>query len=119
MKVAANTFAPLKPTALSEDAVGEILSDLIGAKKPLVVTSYVGRQPDAVAQLVRLCHRLGIGVYESCPAAMNFPQDDDLYQGVQWNEPFQHPALAEADAILVLDSDVPWIACHNKPSARP
>jgi len=28
---------------------------------------------------------------------MNFPQDDDLYQGVQWNEPFQHPALAEAD----------------------
>ena len=118
VKVPPSAFAPLKPTALGEDAVAEILDDLMAARRPLVVTSYVGRQPEAVGQLVRLCHRLGIGVYESCPAAMNYPQDDDLYQGVQWNEPFQHPALAEADAILVLDSDVPWIQAHNKPSAK-
>jgi acetolactate synthase-1/2/3 large subunit len=118
VKVAHSTFAPLKPTALGEDAVGDILGDLIAAKRPLIVTSYVGRQPEAVGQLVRLCHRLGIGVFESCPAAMNYPQDDELYQGVQWNEPVQNPSLAEADAILVLDSDVPWIAAHNKPSAK-
>jgi acetolactate synthase-1/2/3 large subunit len=118
VKVSPSAFAPLKPAALSEDAVGDILGDLIAAKRPLVVTSYVGRQPEAVAQLVRLCRRLGIGVFESCPAAMNYPQDDELYQGVQWNEPVQNPSLAEADAILVLDSDVPWIAAHNKPSAR-
>ena len=118
VKVSPSAFAPLKPAALGEDAVGEILSDLMAARRPLVVTSYAGRQPEAVGQLVRLCHRLGIGVFESCPAAMNYPQDDELYQGVQWNEPVQHPALAEADAILVLDSDVPWIAAHNKPSPR-
>ncbi len=118
VKVSPTTFAPLRPTALSEDAIGEILGDLISAKRPLIATSYVGRQPEAVGQLMRLCHRLGIGVYESCPAAMNYPQDDDLYQGVQWNEPVQNPSLAEADAILVLDSDVPWIPAHNKPSAK-
>jgi acetolactate synthase-1/2/3 large subunit len=118
VKVSSAAFAPLKPTALGEDAVGEILGDLLAARRPLVVTSYAGRQPEAVGQLVRLCHRLGIGVFESCPAAMNYPQDDELYQGVQWNEPVQHPALAEADAILVLDSDVPWIAAHNRPSPR-
>jgi acetolactate synthase-1/2/3 large subunit len=118
VKVSPSAFAPLKPTALGEDAVADILDDLTAAKRPLIVTSYVGRQPEAVGELVRLCHRLGIGVYESCPAALNYPQDDALYQGVQWNEPFQHPALAEADAILVLDSDVPWIQAHNKPSAK-
>lgn len=118
VKVSPAAFAPLKPAALSEDAVGDILGDLIAAKRPLIVTSYVGRQPEAVGQLVRLCRRLGIGVFESCPSTMNYPQDDELYQGVQWNEPVQNASLAEADAILVLDSDVPWIAAHNKPSAK-
>jgi acetolactate synthase-1/2/3 large subunit len=118
VKVSPTTFAPLKPVALGEDAIGDILGDLMAARRPLIVTSYVGRQPEAVAQLVRLAHRLGIGVFESCPSAMNFPQDDELYQGVQWNEPVQNPSLADADAILVLDSDVPWIAAHNKPSAK-
>jgi len=118
VKVPLSTFAPIRPAGLTQEAVDEILDDLIGAKRPFIATSYVGRQPDAVAELMRLAHRLGIGVYESCPAAMNYPQDDELYQGVQWNEPFQHPGLGEADAILVLDADVPWIAAHNKPSAK-
>ena len=117
-KVSPSNFAPLKPAALSDAAVDEILDDLIGAKRPLIVTSYVGRQPEAVAQLVRLCHRLGVGVYESCPAAMNYPQDDAMYLGVQWNEPTQNPSLAEADAVLVIDSDVPWIPTLNKPSSK-
>lgn len=117
-KIAASAFAPLKPAALSEEAVADILDDLIGAKRPLIVTSYVGRQPEAVGQLVRLCRRLGIGVHESCPAAMNYPQDDPMYVGVQWNEPVQNPGLAEADAVLVIDSDVPWIQTINKPSAK-
>jgi acetolactate synthase-1/2/3 large subunit len=117
-KVSPANFAPLKPAALCEDAMDEILDDLIGAQRPLIVTSYVGRQPEAVGQLVRLCRRLGIGVQESCPAAMNYPQDDPMYLGVQWNEPVQSPSLAEADAVLVIDSDVPWIQTINKPSPR-
>jgi acetolactate synthase I/II/III large subunit len=35
--------------------------------------------------------------------------------GGQGNEPVQNPALAEADVVLVLDSDVPWIPLVNKP----
>src|SRR6185437_6718096 len=31
------------------------------------------------------------------------------------NEPHQNPALAEADFILLLDSDVPWIPLVNRP----
>jgi len=118
VKVSPQAFSPLQPSALSDDAVADILGELMAAKRPLIATSYVGRQPEAVKHLVRLCHRLGIGVYESCPSAMNYPQDDELYVGPHWNQPVQHPALAEADVVLVLDSDVPWIPAHNKPNPK-
>jgi acetolactate synthase-1/2/3 large subunit len=117
-KVSPAAFAPVRPAALSEDAVAEILDGLAAARRPLIATSYLGRQPEAVGQLQRLCHRLGVGVYESCPSTMNYPQDDDLYLGAQWNQPVQNPCLAEADAILVIDSDVPWIPTVNRPGPR-
>jgi acetolactate synthase-1/2/3 large subunit len=55
-------------------------------------------------------------VLESVPNAMNFPHNDPLYQGNQWNHPVQNRVLAEADVILVIDSDVPWIPTVSKPS---
>jgi acetolactate synthase I/II/III large subunit len=54
-------------------------------------------------------------VLESVPSAMNFPADNLLYQGNQWNHPQQNRALAGADFVLVLDSDVPWIPTVSKP----
>src|SRR5690606_20720958 len=68
------------------------------------------------AELVRLCETLGVGVLESVPNAMNFPHDHPLYQGNQWNQPVQNEALAEADCVLVIDSDVPWIPTISRPS---
>jgi acetolactate synthase-1/2/3 large subunit len=66
--------------------------------------------------LVRLAFGLGAGVLESVPSYLNFPTDHPLYLGMQGNEPLQNPALAEADVILVVDSDVPWIPLVNRPS---
>jgi acetolactate synthase-1/2/3 large subunit len=101
--------------ALTMSDAALVAEQLAGARRPLIVTSYVGRNPHAVAELVRLCGRLGIGVLESVPARFNFPVDDPLHQGCQWNEKRQNAALAEADTILVLDSDVPWIPQLNRP----
>jgi acetolactate synthase I/II/III large subunit len=56
-------------------------------------------------------------VLESVPSAVNFPHNDPLYQGNHWNHPFQNQALADADFILVIDSDVPWIPTVSKPSS--
>jgi acetolactate synthase-1/2/3 large subunit len=109
-------FAPIAPAALSGDAVSMILEALRGAERPLVVTSYLGRNPRAVAPLVELCRALGIGVLESVPNYVNFPQDDPLYQGNHWNHPYQNAALASADFILVIDSDVPWIPTVSRPA---
>jgi acetolactate synthase-1/2/3 large subunit len=100
-----------------EDAL-EVARTLVAAQRPLVVTSYLGRNPAAVPELTRLCQRLGMGVLESVPTAVNFPPDDPLHQGYQWNEKRQNPALAEADTILILDSDVPWIPLLNRPAAN-
>ncbi len=107
----------IAPSALPPEAPAAIVNMLAHARRPLVVTSYLGRNLAAVDQLVRLCERLGIGVHESVPNHLSFPHDHGLYQGSQWNEKRQSAALAEADVVLVLDSDVPWIAQINRPNA--
>ena len=109
-------WRPVAPQALPQDAIGDLVAALAGAKRPLIVTSYAGRQPAVVGALVRLCRRIGIGVLESAPSHVNYPHDDDLYQGNQWSQPVQNEALAEADVILVIDSDVPWIRSVSRPA---
>ena len=37
--------------------------------------------------------------------------------GNRWSEPYQEPVLADADVVLVLDSDAPWVPSVSKPSA--
>lgn len=109
-------WQPIAPAALAADGVERIVEAFARAKRPLVVTSYVGRNVGAVGELVRFCEATGAGVLESVPSAMNFPHDHPLYQGNQWNEPRQNEALAQADCILVIDSDVPWIPVISRPA---
>jgi acetolactate synthase-1/2/3 large subunit len=108
----------LTPGALPSANVNALVDELLAARRPLVVTSYLGRNPRAVPELVSLCGRLAIGVLESVPNYVNLPADDPMYQGNQWNEARQSEVLGEADFILLLDSDVPWIPVANKPQAR-
>ena len=108
-------WPPLTAAALSEEVACEIATALANAEHPLIVTSYLGRSTEAVQQLVALAEELGVGVLESVPNYMNFPTLHPCYQGVQWNERRQNEALARADVVLVLDSDVPWISAVSKP----
>lgn len=110
-------FKPISPLALAPAEVEAIVADLVAARFPLVVTSYLGRQVQAFNELVRLCRTLAIGVVESGPTYVNFPSDDPLYLGNRFSEPTQDAALAEADLVLVLDCDVPWIPIHDRPRA--
>ena len=109
-------WTPIAPQPLPESGLAELVQGLLAAKRPLVVTSYLGRNPEAVEELIRLADRLGIGVLESSPSYLNFPTDHPCYVGQQGNEHMQNPSLAEADFVLVLDSDVPWIPAFNKPT---
>ncbi|HJS21676.1 MAG TPA: thiamine pyrophosphate-requiring protein [Steroidobacteraceae bacterium] len=109
-------WPPIAAGALAHADAELIARELAGARRPLVVTSYAGRNVAAVEELVRLCTRIGAGVLESVPCYVNFPTDNPCYQGSQWNEQRQNPALAQADVILIVDSDVPWIPTANRPA---
>ncbi len=108
-------FTPIGPAALPPEAVNALLADVLAARRPLIVTSYLGRNTRAVEELRRFAGPLGIGVLDSVPNAVNLPHDDAMHQGCQWNEPRQNAALAEADLVIVIDSDVPWIPTVSKP----
>ena len=103
-------WRPVAPLPLPDDAVAEILAALrdgeAAARRHLLSRPPARGGGRAGALLrggwARACSN-------RCPCAMNFPHDHPLYQGNQWNDPRQNPALAEADCILVIDSDVPWI----------
>ena len=103
------------PAALPAEAAAGIARSLLAARRPLVVTSFVGRNPAAVAALEQLCGELAVGVLESVPNYVNYPTTSALYLGCQWNEQQQNTALAEADFILIVDSDVPWIPSVSRP----
>lgn len=98
------SFRALEKGGLSPENVRIIADALLSAKRPLVITSYLGRNPSAVSALQKLCHILAIPVTETNVGYMNYPADDDLYLG-------ENPSLAEsADVILCLDTDIPWPA---------
>ncbi len=111
-----DAWQPIAPCGLPPDGAGLLADALLHAERPLIVTSYLGRNAAAVPALVSLCRALGVGVLESVPNYVNFPTDDPLYQGNQWNLRRQNTALASADLVLVIDSDVPWIPTVSRPA---
>ncbi len=109
-------WKPVEPSAIAPKNIAPFIEDLKQAERPLVVTSYIGRNKQAVKELVRFCEKMAIPVLESVPNYMNFPSDNPLHLGYQWNTPGQNELLAQADFVLAIDSDVPWIPFKNKPA---
>ena len=98
------------PAGLDDDSVDILISALLGAEKPLVVTSYLGRNEKSVGALVRFCETLAIPVVEFQQSCMNFPGTHELHLGFD-----PHSLIKDADVILVIDSDTPWIPAHAVP----
>ncbi|WP_408007959.1 thiamine pyrophosphate-requiring protein [Pseudalkalibacillus sp. A8] len=106
----ADKWNPTKPLPLSSDGVEQIASALANADNPVIITSYLGRRYESVDLLVQLCEKLAVPVVESNASHMNFPTDHPLHMGFQAGE-----LLADADVVLVIDSDVPWIPSMSRP----
>ena len=83
-------------------ALDKVADALINAGNPLIVTKYLGRNPEAVAHLVELAELLAIPVVQT-PNYVNFPTNHPLYAGTQTLKHAQH-----ADVIFFIDIDVPW-----------
>jgi acetolactate synthase-1/2/3 large subunit len=87
----------------SPESIKEVAGLLAKAKNPIAITAALGRDPEAVPQLVKLAEVLNMPVF-SGGTYMNFPVTHRLHQGGM-----PGPALSEADVVLVLEQDVPWM----------
>jgi acetolactate synthase-1/2/3 large subunit len=97
-----------RPNLPNPQSIEEVVEHLIGAKNPVVVVSGSGRNPATVPELVALCEMLGLAVVDSASKAyLSFPYDHPLFQ--------PQTALSNADAVLVLEADVPWVPGRNSP----
>ncbi|XXH00972.1 hypothetical protein Hte_007323 [Hypoxylon texense] len=108
----------VEPIGLSRTALVELSRALLEAERPLIVTSHCGRSARGFEALKAFAEGLSIPVHENAPIYNNFPTTSYLHQGHQWNGGGQLPALAEADIVLVIDSDVPWIPAQSRPSSN-
>ena len=91
-------------TVADAAAIAEAARILAGARNPLIIAKAPGRDPAAVAPLVRLAEALGAPHFDHWHTHVNFPQNHPLHAGYD-----PAPYLAEADVILAVESDVPWI----------
>ncbi|KAF7308935.1 hypothetical protein MKEN_01094000 [Mycena kentingensis (nom. inval.)] len=105
------------PTNLLHTAANTIASALLQAKRPLIVTSHTGRDLETVPLLTRLSTLLSISIVASCASAVAVPFSHPFFLGTTFLNGRSHtPRLAQADVVLVLDSDVPWLPGVQPPS---
>lgn len=90
------------------DAIETIADWLADAERPIAVVGDVGRHPEAVAPLTALAERLGMVVNDKS-GPLNVPLSHPLFR---WDVA---AALREADVLLLLDAQVPWIPRETQP----
>jgi acetolactate synthase I/II/III large subunit len=97
-----DSLTPATKMQADHAALEQAAALLIMAENPLIVTKYLGRNPEAVPRLVELAELLAIPVVQQMNY-LNFPTDHPLYLGAQT---IQHSK--NADVLFFIDTDVPW-----------
>ena len=100
-----------RPPAPDPEGIRKIAGRLLKARNPFVVVSGSGRNPATVRPLVHLCEMLGVPVVNSISRAfLSFPFAHPLFQG--------SVSLNEADLVLVIDADIPWMPGPTAPGSN-
>jgi acetolactate synthase I/II/III large subunit len=97
------------PDPQSIEAAAEILA---AAEHPLLITGTSGRNAEAVGHLVALAESFAMPVVVFGQRYMCFPTNHPLHLGFA-----PDPFLDTADAVLVVDCDVPWFPSVKNPPA--
>jgi acetolactate synthase-1/2/3 large subunit len=83
---------------------------IAGSRNPLVITGQLGRDPREAVALTRLAERFGLPVVPFNPRHFAISGHHPMFQGSNAGS-----LLTDADLILVLESDVPWIPSLSAP----
>lgn len=105
-----NRFAAASTPQADFSLLEAAASALMEAQNPLLITGYSGRNLGSVAALVDLAESLSLRVIDAA-TRMDFPTTHPLYSGFD-----PDPYLKDADVILVIDNDVPYIPSRLKPA---
>lgn len=107
----------VEPVALRNYAVDRIAHALLAAKAPLIITSHLGRNRHAVPVLAQLSRTLAVAVISVTPSTINIPHSHPCFVGTSFLHPGTHyEGLKDADLILVIECDLPWIPDNDRPS---
>ena len=109
------SLQPLSATAPDPRAVEGLADMLAAAARPMIVTASAGRDVAVPLCLAAFAERFGVRVVSFRPRFHNLDTEHPLHGGFEVD-----PWLAEADAILVLECDVPWMPGSRgpRPDAR-
>jgi acetolactate synthase-1/2/3 large subunit len=101
-----DTVRPLGATAAvpSFAAIELAAAILSTAEFPLILTASAGRTPEAMAELAALAEEFALPVVQSEARDISLPTDHPMCLGFD-----PGALLAQADAVAVFDSAVPWI----------
>jgi len=100
------------PPGADDMAVEEAAAILSRARRPVIVTASSGRDPAAVAALAAFAERFALPVVEHRQRHLSLSAAHPCHLGYD-----PTPFVKEADAILVLEMDVPWIPLRVQPPA--
>ena len=101
---------PLSTPQADPDDLASAAEALAKAENPLIITGQSGRNPSSVAAMTRLAELTGARVASEANY-VNFPTNHPL-----WANTGAAPYVPDADVILTVDSDVPYIPAHGKPN---
>ncbi len=105
-------FAPPATPEADSTLLAEAAAILAAADNPLIIVGHSGRNPQAVQPLIELAEMIGARV-SSSTTRMNFPSNHPLAVGG-----FTGEYLKQADVILVIDHDIPYIPAMGKPASE-
>jgi thiamine pyrophosphate-dependent acetolactate synthase large subunit-like protein len=107
-------WVPIGPTALPTEAVQDISTALVHAKRPLIITGYSGRDRRTPELLVALADLIpGMRVHDTGGSDMCFPASHPASEGFRLSI---DECTKDADVILLIDCDIPWTPSKNPPS---
>jgi acetolactate synthase-1/2/3 large subunit len=91
-------------------AIKELAALVANAKRPLIITSTSGRTQAGFDALCALTQKYAIGVITLYGRYVCLPTHHDMHLGFQTK-----PFLEDADLIIALECDVPWIPSLENP----
>ena len=109
------TIAPASPPAADPDTLEEAARLLGRAESPLIITANGGRTLESGRALTQLAEAFAIPVIHYRPRYLALSTEHPLAAG--WDP---HAFLKDADLVLCIDCDVPWIPAQGgpKPDAK-